>query len=77
MVESKVAVKLENVVRYDAQGNITTNPDLAYGLPTNYQLIKSKNVLFVNETGKNTNQIIDCQIGGQRNIVSADSWGNY
>jgi hypothetical protein len=59
MVEAKVAVKVDHPILYDAYGNEVLDPDCADGLSTKYKLVKPENVLFVDETGKNTNQKSD------------------
>jgi hypothetical protein len=76
MVESKVAEKVDEAIIYDIFGNEHSDPDCTFGLPTKYRLLKPENVIFVDETGKNTNQKSDGQIGGQRYIVSVNGCCN-
>jgi hypothetical protein len=72
MVEAKVVVKLDFDISYDKKGNKVSDSECCFGLPSKYKLIKPENILFVDETGKNTNQKSNGQIGGQRFIVSVD-----
>jgi hypothetical protein len=76
MVEAKVAVKLDQPVVFDKYGNEvsddTPNQTKFVGLPTNFKLLRPENAIFVDKTGKNTNQKSDGQIGGQCYIVSVN-----
>ena len=69
MVVAKVATKLDKPTLFDADGKIVTDPDLACGLPTQFMMTKPTYCLFVDETGKNTNQKNDGQIGGQQVVL--------
>jgi predicted NUDIX family phosphoesterase len=51
----KVAKKLEKEIMHDASRNETTNKDEIYGQPTTYQVLHPENIIFVYETGCNTN----------------------
>jgi hypothetical protein len=42
MVETKVAVKVDHPILYDAYGNEVLYPDCAVGLLTKYNLMKHK-----------------------------------
>ncbi len=61
MVEAGVAEELEEAIQLDA------------GLPTKYKLIVPDHVLFVDETGSNTNQLNDGRVGGERLIFPKDN----
>jgi hypothetical protein len=73
MVEAKAAVKSDYKIQYNSDGEKVSDLDSSTcGLPTTYKLLRSETVLFVDETGKNTSQKADGQIGGQRYIVAVD-----
>ena len=76
MVESKVAVKVDIPLMYDVNGNEVSDKDLAYGIPTEFKITHPRNIIFVDETGKNTNMKEDKRVGGKRYIVPANSIGN-
>jgi hypothetical protein len=57
MVEAGVAEELEEAIQLDA------------GLPTKYKLTYPDHVLFVDETGCNTNQLNDGRVGGELFIL--------
>jgi len=57
MVEAGVAEELTKPIQYDE------------GLPTKYRLIHPEYVLFVDETGCNTNQLNDGRVGGELFIL--------
>jgi hypothetical protein len=57
MVEVGVAEELEEAIQLDA------------GLPTKYKLTYPDHVLFVDETGCNTNQLNDGRVGGELFIL--------
>ena len=61
MVEAGVAEELEEAIQLDA------------GLPTKYKLTVPDHVLFVDETGSNTNQLNDGRVGGERFILPKDN----
>jgi hypothetical protein len=65
MVEAGVAVKLEEEVMYDKFGEITTDKSKRYGRPTKYKLTHPEEILFVDETGCNTNMREDGHVGGE------------
>jgi hypothetical protein len=53
MVEVGIAEKVEEAIQYDA------------GLPTKFKLTHPEFLLFVDETGCNTNQLNDGKVGGE------------
>jgi hypothetical protein len=65
MVEAKVAIKTEDEIMYDKNGDETTDKTKMVGRPTTYQLTHPENVLFVDETGCNTNMKQDGHVGGE------------
>ena len=76
MVEAKVAVKLDVPVMYNRDGIEVTEKDKSFGLPTLLKVTDPKNILFVDETGKNTNMKTDGGVGGRRLVVPANAIGN-
>ena len=70
MVESGVAIMLDEEVQVNRQGQVTTNKDEAYGRKMSYLLTHPEIVLFVDEVGDNTSQKNDGNIGGQSFIVN-------
>jgi hypothetical protein len=50
-------------------GDEDANPNWTFVVPTKDRLVRPENVIFVIETGKNTSQKSDGQIGGQRYIL--------
>ena len=55
MVAAKVAIKLDVPVMLDENGVEVINKNDAPGLPTMYKITCPQNIVFVDETGKNTN----------------------
>jgi hypothetical protein len=53
MVEKGIAEKVEDAIHYET------------GLPTKYKLTHPEYLLFVNETGCNTNQLNIGKVGGE------------
>jgi hypothetical protein len=72
MVVCGVAVELEEETMFDREGNIVDDPSKMYGRPTKYQMIKPEPCLFVDETGCNTNQKTDRNVGGEKFFVSVE-----
>ena len=72
MVESGVAIMLDEEVQVNRQGQVTTNKDEAYGRKTSYLLTHPEMVLFVDEVGDNTSQKNDGNIGGQKFIIDTN-----
>jgi hypothetical protein len=64
MVEAGVATKLDEEVMLDKEGNIVTNEEEMFGRPTEYIVTKPEQILFVDETGSNTNPKEDGYAGG-------------
>ena len=56
MVKSGVAVLLDEEIMYDENGLETDDIEKMFGRPTRYKLTKPEMVIFVDETGCNTNQ---------------------
>jgi hypothetical protein len=69
MVESGVAEELSEAVMYDVNGEVTTNVDEMYGRPSKYRMVKPENLVFVDETGCNTNQKDDGYAGGEQFVL--------
>lgn len=69
MVKAGVAEELPEEVMMDINGNIVESEDEMYGRKTKYRITKPEQILFVDETGSNTNQKEDGLIGGQRIVV--------
>jgi hypothetical protein len=76
MVDCGVAVELEEETMFDQEGNIVDNPSKMYGRPSKYCMIKPERCLFVDETGCNTNQKTDGNIGGEKFVVSVEQTEN-
>lgn len=78
MIQAKVAIKTDEVVYYDINGNATDNPDDAFGRPTNIKVVNPENIIFVDECGSNTNMKQDGQLGGTRYVlpVGTDNTGS-
>jgi hypothetical protein len=71
-VEAGVAVKFEEEMMFDKEGNITDDPEKMYGRPLKYMIIRPEQCVFVDETGCNTNCKNDGFIGGQRFVMARD-----
>jgi hypothetical protein len=71
-----IAVELEEETMFDREGNIVDNPSKMYGWPSKYRMIKPEWCLFVDETGCNTNQRTDGNIGGEKFVVSVEQTEN-
>jgi len=69
MVQSRVAIKLEDEVMVKLDGSITSNAEEQVGRKTKYILTHPKFVFFVDEVGCNTSQKIVGNNGGQKFIV--------
>ena len=61
MVEAGIAEYVEEAIQHDS------------GLPTNYKLTHPEYLLFVDETGCNTNQLNDGKVGGELYLVPKNS----
>jgi hypothetical protein len=71
MVESSVAKELDHEVMLDKDGNIVADKEKMSGRPTNYIVTKPEQIMFVDETGSNTNQK-DGYAGGQWYLLPND-----
>jgi hypothetical protein len=69
MVTAGVAVELEHEVMLDKNGNEVDDESKIYGLPT---IVRPENIVFVDETGCNTNMKLDGKVGGETFIISCD-----
>jgi hypothetical protein len=69
MVKAGVAVETAEEVMYDNRGNQVFEKEKMFGRPTKFKLTKPQNVIFVDETGCNTNQKTDGHIGGELFIL--------
>jgi hypothetical protein len=69
MVEAGVAIKLDEEVMFDIDGNITEDPSKMFGRPSRYQITRPDRCVYVDETGCNTNCKNDGLIGGQRQVL--------
>ena len=72
MVAAKVAKKVDTSVMYDVDGNITRNEEEMVGRPTKYVLTHPENILFVDETGCNTNSKHDGRVGGELFVIPTE-----
>lgn len=69
MVEAKVAIKLEEEIMLDADGKEVFTKEEMVGRPTKYILTHPDQVLFVDETGCDTNQKSDKNVGGRLYVL--------
>ena len=77
-VESGVAHSIENEVAFDKAGNqVEIGSPLQYGLPSNIVIDHPEFLLFIDETGINTNQKDNGQMGGVDCIVSLLCFADY
>ena len=76
MVESKVAIELPEKVSFDRDQKITQSTEEQYWLPSKYQVVHPNYMIFVDETGKNTNMKSNGKIGGEQFIVPVQSVTN-
>jgi hypothetical protein len=65
MVKAGVSDETPEDRMNDICGNCVFDKELMYGRPTKFQLVKPQNVIFVDETGCNTNPKTDGHIGGE------------
>jgi hypothetical protein len=61
---------LEKEVMFDGEGNIVSNINV--GRPSKYQITNRENIIFVDETGCNTNMKRDRLVGGEMFILPQD-----
>jgi hypothetical protein len=69
MVTAGIAEKLDEDRMYDINGIETDNVEEMFGRPTKFRMLHPENLLFVDETGCNTNMKTDKLIGGERHIL--------
>ena len=72
MVEAGVAKEITEEQFFAQDGLITTIEEKATGLPSKYVLISEDDVIVVDETGCNTNQQTDGNIGRESVVVPVD-----
>jgi hypothetical protein len=70
MVECGIAEKLDEEVFVNWEGEIVQNIEDSKGLPTTYLMKKPELIVFVDETGCNTNQKTNPLNGNQKRILS-------
>ena len=75
MTKAGVAEKLDEEIMLDKNGDQVFSEDLMYGLPTRYKMKHPNYVLFMDETGCNTNQKKDGKVGGERYVLPVDGSG--
>ena len=73
MVLAGVAEKVHNQLMYDKNGNETEDESLMVGRKTSYRVTKPSNIVFVDETGCNTNQRTDGYIGGRLHVLGINA----
>jgi hypothetical protein len=64
MEEAGICRKLDSPVMLGSDGTEVLEEKEMFGRPTQYMLDNPEMVIFVDETGSNTSQIIDGKIGG-------------
>jgi hypothetical protein len=72
MIDAKVAVRLPEPVWFNREGEIVDNEEDSFGLKSDIHIIHPEYIVFVDETGVNTNQKDDGNLGGERFIVPTD-----
>jgi hypothetical protein len=72
MVEAGVAVEHNEEKMFDVSGNIVTDVNQMDGRPSKYELKHPERVIFVDETGCNTNQKDDGYAGGQLFVLPCE-----
>jgi hypothetical protein len=72
MVHAGIAEKVMEDVMYDVSGNITNDKTKMYGRPTKYILTRPEELLFVDETGCNTNMKQDGHVGGEMFLLPCE-----
>jgi hypothetical protein len=76
MCLAKVAIKLDDEVMYDFDGNVVDYPEICFGHPTKFKVIRPAQIVFVDETGCNTSQKEDGNVGGQQFILPSECAGS-
>jgi hypothetical protein len=72
LVETGLAVKHQEQVCRDGNGDVVDDESAAVGLKSEYELIHSGWLIFVDEVGSNTSQTKDGQVGGQKYLCETD-----
>jgi hypothetical protein len=72
MVEAGICKLNADARYYNLNGVVVTDPANSFGRPTKYELTNPEMLVFVDETGCNTNQQTDGQIGGQNFVLPVD-----
>ena len=70
MVEKGIAIKLLQKRFLSKGGEVVENEEEAFGLPTEYELIRPDRLIFVDEVGSNTLQTKDGNVGGRSSCVA-------
>jgi hypothetical protein len=70
-----VAVKLNEEVMFDRDGNEVHDAANCFGRKTRYRLLHPEDCIFVDEMSCNTNMKADGIIGGTNYIVANDGFG--
>ena len=73
MVSAGVAEKLDHEIMFDKNGDEVSDDSKMVGRKTRYRLTKPSNVVFVDETGCNTNQKTDGYVGGRLHIIPTNA----
>ena len=69
MVESRIAVWMEEQYMYDQEGVQVDFTEHIFGLPSEFKLVKPKFLLFADECGCSTNQKGDNRVGGELYVM--------
>lgn len=75
MVNCGIATKIDEEVLVNLKGEIVYDKANSDGLPTQYMMINPKLIVFVDETGSNTNQKSDPLRGNEKRIVPVNGDG--
>jgi hypothetical protein len=77
MVNCNIAEKIENEVYVNIRGEIEIDKEKRCGLPTRYLMKRPDLVVFVDETGCNTNQKSDPLNGNEKRIVGRKNYDGF
>jgi hypothetical protein len=72
-VSAGVAVETSEARMYNKNGERVLDECFMYGYPTKFKVIKLKNIIFVDETGCNTNQKSDGHITGELFVLWSEA----
>jgi hypothetical protein len=75
MVNCGIAIKMDEEVLVNLKGEIIYNKQESDGLPTHYLMTNPNLIVFVDETGSNTNQKSDPLRGNEKRIVPINGDG--